>query len=195
MRNDDRVEERIDAALCSYVDRVEVLGTPIAVARVMARVRSESRARRIAWWRFAAAVASSVMAIIFAAWMDRGSPVQKIAWMPKAPAVARVPGPSGLSKLPDHAARKVAHTAGATGLLTAQQGLPKLEVFPAPRPLSAQEKSLLAFAEKSTPEQTNQVVEEAKHLADPIAIAELKIAPLVSSEQQDFNENAKNKEK
>ena len=56
--------------------------------------------------------------------------------------------------------------------------LPKMEVFPTPRPLTTEEQALMAFVEQTTPEVKKQVVEAEKHLGDPIAIAELKIRPL-----------------
>ena len=65
--------------------------------------------------------------------------------------------------------------------------LPKLKVFPTPRPLSPEEQALMAFTEQATPEVTKQVVEAEKHLGDPISIAELKIAPLESGGKQNSN--------
>jgi RNA binding exosome subunit len=63
--------------------------------------------------------------------------------------------------------------------------LPKLEVFPTLRPLTAEEQALVAFAEQATPEQKKQVMEAEQHLGDPIAIAELKIRPLDEGEKTD----------
>ena len=69
------------------------------------------------------------------------------------------------------------------GVLDKRQ-LPKMEVFPTPRPLTAEEQALMVFTEKTTPEVKKQVVEAEKHLGDPIAIAELKIRPLDEEDRE-----------
>jgi hypothetical protein len=64
-----------------------------------------------------------------------------------------------------------------------QVRLPKMDVFPTPRPLTAEERALVAFASQASPEMKKQVVEAERHLGDPIAIAQLKIEPLVGDAQ------------
>jgi len=195
MRGDEWSEDRIDTALQSYAEPVEVPDTRVAVARVLERVRSESPRRRIGWWGFAVAATCFVMAAVFAAWILPGSRVPEIAWLPKPPGVARVLGTNSLAELPDHRARKAAHQNRAPAVESAQERLPKLDVFPTPRPLTSQEQALVAFAMQSTPEQKRQAVEAEKHLGDPIVIAELKIAPLDGGVVQDSKEQKRDKEK
>jgi RNA binding exosome subunit len=69
-----------------------------------------------------------------------------------------------------------------------------MEVFPAPRSLTAEEQALVAFAQQGSWEAKKQVVEAQAHLGDPIAIAELEITPLKSGEKQDTNKDS-NKER
>ncbi|HVT96269.1 MAG TPA: hypothetical protein VHE33_02100, partial [Acidobacteriaceae bacterium] len=74
--------------------------------------------------------------------------------------------------------------------------LPKQDVFPEPRPLSAQEEALVAFASHVPAKVQEQVIEAQKHANDPIVIAELKIAPLeIGDGEQDSGQQEKNKEK
>jgi hypothetical protein len=56
--------------------------------------------------------------------------------------------------------------------------LPKLEVFPAPRALTAEERALVVFATQGSPAAKKEVIEAEKHLGDPITISDLKIEPL-----------------
>jgi len=70
-----------------------------------------------------------------------------------------------------------------------------MEVFPAPRSLSTEEQALVAFATHVPAEVKAQVVEAEQHVGDPIAIAELKIAPLESGAVQDSKEQERDKEK
>jgi hypothetical protein len=68
-------------------------------------------------------------------------------------------------------------------------------VFPTPRPLTAEERGLVAFASEASPELKKQVVEAERHMGDPITIAELKIAPLASGVVQDSKDPERDKEK
>jgi RNA binding exosome subunit len=53
-----------------------------------------------------------------------------------------------------------------------------MEVFPTPRPLTAEEQALVTFAAQASPAAKREVIEAERHLGDPIVIAELKIHPL-----------------
>jgi len=74
--------------------------------------------------------------------------------------------------------------------------LPKKEMFPAQRPLSAEEQALMVFANDVPAKVQQQVIEAQLHAGDPIVIAELNIAPLEIGEgTQGSNEQEKDKEK
>jgi hypothetical protein len=183
MRADELIDERIDAALRSYAEPGEMPEVRVAVARVLERVRSDS-GRGVGWWVWGAVAAACLaVAVGVGAWMMRGPRVAEIAWVPRAPGVVDyrpLTSRGSIVELPHPVARNnTAQQNGAPGVL------PKLDVFPAPRPLSAEEQALVAFAEQATPEQKKQVVEAEQHLGDPIAIAELKIRPLDEGEKTD----------
>lgn len=63
--------------------------------------------------------------------------------------------------------------------------LPKLEVFPTPAPLSAQEQALVAFAKHGPPAVQRAVLEDQKHWDDPIIVAGLEKEPLQARNPQD----------
>jgi hypothetical protein len=196
MRSDDRVEELMDEALRSYAEGVEVPETRVAIARVMERAR-ELVARTQAWvWAVVVPAIVCLLAVVAvgAAWLIPGSRVAEIAWVPKAPGV--VSGTEGISpgsgwyakssrgSASESRARKsLAHQDRAPGIRLASapssaQRLPKMAVFPTPRPLTPEEQALLVFAAQASPAAKKEVIEAERHLGDPIVIAELKIDPL-----------------
>jgi hypothetical protein len=197
MRGDDGVDELIDAALRSYAEPGKMADARVAAVRILARVEfAESRKRFWMWAVMVPAVACLLMVILVATWRMRGSRVQEIAWVPKAPgSVARtesrgIRGGETVAELPNPGRAKNGRDQnGAPGVL------PKLDVFPTPRPLTAEERGLVAFASQASPEVKMQAVEAEKHVGDPIVIAELKIAPLASGVLQDSKEQEKDKEK
>jgi hypothetical protein len=197
MRGDELIDERIDAALWSYAEPGEMPETGAAVARVLARVESaESRKRFWMWAAGIPAVACLLMVILVSMWWMRGSRVPEIAWVPKAPGSVAglesrgIRGGETIAELPHPGRAKNGRDQnGAPGVL------PKMDVFPTPRPLTAEERGLVAFASEASPELKKQVVEAERHMGDPITIAELKIAPLASGVVQDSKDPERDKEK
>jgi hypothetical protein len=200
MRGDEQMEELIDAALRSYAEPGEIPEARVAAARVMERARAAESRRRFWWWVVVVpAAACLLVAMVGEIWMTRAARVPEIAWAPKAPGVVK--GDKGIpQRLKPDSSRSIDGTAEAVplqnglaapkavqvataGVLEKRQ-LPKMEVFPTPRPLTAEEQALTVFTEKTTPEVKKQVVEAEKHLGDPIAIAELKIRPLDEEDRE-----------
>ena len=58
--------------------------------------------------------------------------------------------------------------------------LPKLDVFPAPAPLTPEERSLAAVADAGPPPQRDALIESQKNLDTPLNIAALNIPPLAA---------------
>jgi len=201
MRGDELIDERIDAALWSYAEPGELPETGVAVARVLARVESESQMRRVRWWGFALAASCLLVTLVVGSWILRGLRVPEIAWAPSAPGVVSALGSDEERVGASHPARAKSGRAqdGAPGVRVASEQwgarLPKMDVFPTPRPLTAEERGLVAFASEASPELKKQVVEAERHMGDPITIAELKIAPLASGVVQDSKDPERDKEK
>ncbi len=180
----DRIDSLIDTALRSYAEPGEIPGARVVVARLMDRARAEKAARRAAWaWRWAIAVACGIalIVVLHSMWVTGRPRAAQIAWEPKAPKAVRLQ-PS----LVNRSARKVSMPR-AGSLQAMERPLPKMEIFPTPRPLTAQEEALLGFAQQGSLEAKKQAVDAQEHLGDPIVIAELRIEPLQSGEKQDSN--------
>jgi hypothetical protein len=211
MRGDERMDELIDAALRSYAEPGEIPAARVVAARVMERARSEGR--RFGWWGWGVAAACLLVALVGAMLMMRGARVPEIAWVPRAPGVSEAVRRAEAEAHPSSSANTarlklcpdIEACEGDSGSLRAMTGLrpggrtgvgrrlieaqtvttlPKMEVFPTPRPLTAEEQTLMAFTEQATPTVKKQFVEGEKHLGDPIAIAELKIRPLDEKDRE-----------
>lgn len=184
MRDDERMDELIDAALRSYAEPGEIPGARVVLARV--RERAAERARRLGWWMgLVGAAACVVVLVVVGLVMTRGPRKAEIAWVPRAPGVAeRAANP--------HPARAEGTRGkdGAPGVRMArartvvERRLPKLEVFPTPRPLSAEEQALVAFATQGPPEVKKAVIEDQKHWDDPIIVAGFEQQPLGAGQPQ-----------
>ncbi len=146
----DELDRALDAALAKYAAAEPRAGLE---ERVLANLRAErSRTLGRAWWRWSAmaAVAAIVIVTVTLAWRsERTSP--KVATHPaftnggQTRATTQV-ATTGVRK---RAHRRAAGTMQRTAALHAESsemaGNPKLEQFPAPRPLSEQEELLQAY--------------------------------------------------
>lgn len=203
MRDDDNqrgqnaLDDRIEAALRHYADPPDATEPRIAVARILERVQAERPARpagapkQVRWWMWGIAGAATCLTAIMAAlWVMRVPHLQEIARTPQAPSVVSVPAH------PDQAAARVAvrgvrrtvhpgHSALHRELAVRSAPLPKLEVFPTPRPLSPEEQALVAFAKHGPAEVKHAVLEDQKHWDDPIIVADMQNRPPQSGSQQD----------
>ncbi|HVT99234.1 MAG TPA: hypothetical protein VHE33_17140, partial [Acidobacteriaceae bacterium] len=154
-RSRDAIDERIDLALRSYAEPPEFPDTRVMLARVMQSARDEETRRR-GWWFWGAAVPAglAVMATLVVMWTMRSPRHAEIAWTPKTPAVAesivqrlKPESSSGSRGAPQAVALKHGGRREAGLARTEERNpLPKQDVFPEPRPLSAQEEALVAFA-------------------------------------------------
>ena len=180
MRGDEQRDELIDAALRSYAEPPEMPNARTASLSFLERARVE-RPRRVRAWMgwIPATVGALAMLIAGTMWMIRGPQTPQIAWTPGAPGVAST------TFTPDKPARTMPHRSSpaATHIARAEaERLPKLDVFPTPEPLSAEERALMAFATQAPAAEKKRVMEEQQHLGDPIAIAEMEIRPLDGEE-------------
>jgi len=200
MRDDEQLEEKIDAALRSYAEPGDLCEPRVALARLRARAGQErsgwSRLRfgpgKLGIWMSAAAGAFGALVLIAGlVWVFGGPAVPQIAWVPGAPramtglTAPATPGRRAELKVMERGWEGSAKTHPNQALeirLDAGPGrevrLPKLEVFPTPQPLSPEEQALVAFAASASPELKREVIEGQGDLSGPITIAELKIQPL-----------------
>lgn len=188
----DRFDALIDRALRSYAEPAEVPEARVALARVMERARA-SESRRRGWWALgstAAAVGSAAMVVMGTVLMMSNARRAEIAWTPQAPGVVSEGMPSGTSIAKSHvvaqprsARLKKAFEVRETRTAVTKQ-LPKLDSFPTPRPLTAEEQALVAFAKHGPHEVQRAVLEDQKHWDDPIIVADLQEQPVQRGKQQ-----------
>jgi len=217
----DRYDALIDRALRSYAEPGEVPEAQVVLARVLSRARESESQRRVLWvWGAAVAAGLAVMVLVGMVWGMRSPQRPEIAWKPKAPGVTlsattQSPYPgmkanNGEENMPRRLKPEIfgqhngtaeavplqnGRTAERESWAEAENHLPRMEVFPMPRPLSAEEQALVAFANDVPAKVQQQVIEAQKHVGDPIAIAELKIAPLDDGEKQGSNQQEKDRER
>ena len=206
MRDDERrsggvedLDARIDAALRRYAEAPEFSDPRVVLARVRMLADQKPRSRWSVWmWAVPAGVAA-LIAVVALVWLAQRPTSPQIALVPKSPGVASVEHSSETVSSGAKAPRMQPHLAArlkscpdphgcgnsaSKHAVAKERTLPKLDVFPAPRPLSAGERALVAFAIQAPPDLRKQVVETQKHLGDPIQIAAIEIRPLNEDEQK-----------
>lgn len=152
----DELDRIMDDALASYSLQEPRMGL---AGRVMVRVRADGVRRRSGWFQFAVVgSALSCVAIAMVLWRDEPRP-QPVATVPAA-AEKKAEQPRDLPH-PDTARR------------AKRARPPRLESFPGPSPLTAEERVLIAF--------TQQAPEAALRLAQtdkPLEIEAIDIRPI-----------------
>ena len=178
MHEEGKLDLLIDAALRTYGKadaRLEL--------RLLAQIADAGEAwpRRM-WLGWAVALPVAACLVLLALWWAKPAPRMAADWTAKDSKVtAPVAGGGAAAPIPARAAvhrggRSAA--AGAREVKIAQAVPPKLDVFPTPRPLTAEEKTLaLVTAQAPAPEL--RALAEAQAQADaPIDIAAIEITPL-----------------
>jgi hypothetical protein len=183
------LDRLIDGALGTYANVDSGLEQ-----RVLARVAAaHAPARRRHWMVWTAALAAAACLLLFLllehrkpalAPKDNANKTLHLQPAPKAnrpqepPAAQRTNGP-----------RRGSQPKAVTNSLAAQ--LPKLQVFPTPRPLSPAERALADFAMQAPDSARASLVEAQKQADAPISIAAIQIAPIqispLDSSQPDTN--------
>jgi len=157
----DAIDRLIDGALASYADREP---RPGFEQRLLYRIHASGRRKRVLrWWAAAIPVAACVLgAAVF--WPRR-------APEPKRPVVATVRPAAPVVEPP------IQLPPGAAIQTRRKRVLPRQAQFPAPAPLTREERALLAFVERA-PEEAWKALNETK----PIRIQEIQIPPLESDD-------------
>lgn len=182
----DDLDRLLDSALSTYAEPRSGLEKR-ALARVMARVdeaHDVGPAPRRRWLVWAVAIPLTACIALYVAISDvrqphtngvQQAPKHEQASIPPSQAppqkTLHAAGPSKARV----AARVIQHP-GTTAAVADAPG-PKLDVFPAPQPLSAQEQALIALA-KQSPELRQEALARAKQDDTPLRISEIQIPPI-----------------
>jgi len=190
MRDDKRVQEndeldsRIDAALRSYVEPPQMTEPRIILARIMERAQIERSARPMrSWFWGAAAAAACLVAVAAALWLLQAHPAPKIAWAPAAPGVETLPS---VARSQAPAIRRSTHArpvSTSREVAARSAALPKLDVFPTPRPLSPEEQALVSFAKQGPAAVQRAVLQDQKHWDEVTALSSLQMPPQAAHQQ------------
>ena len=166
----DELDRLIDGALSAYSGAEPLAGLE---ERVLQRiVVAEGARRRAVWWRWALAL--PVLASL--AWVTILLRVEPLP-APKVTVIGNVDWtepalPKVTPKLPE---RKTARL---------PKPLPKLEQFPAPSPITAEERAWLAFVDRAPALAQETFRELEKRNSEKIEIREIQIPPLVTDAGQ-----------
>jgi hypothetical protein len=168
-------ETEFERAVATYADPSDG-GYPQALtARVMAVVDAQRRRRR--WWLGISVAVPALACLLVAALLYLRRPElqhQDRASIASTPASATAPE-TPLPAKPEVARSETVHRR--------PRPLPKLDQFPAPTPLTEQERLLVQFVSHAPPS-TQQLVAKAQKQSDqPLHIADLSIPFLDSSTQ------------
>ena len=206
------LDARIDAALRSYLEAPEFSDPHVVLARVRMLAEQDPPRRRWRMWAWAVPVSAvALIAVAAMVWLVRRPTSPQIAIVPRAPGVASVASPDSQPGARKNAgpSTPVARATSAQDdraldastkvrrgesgrnevhdqkdVVVAERRLPKLNVFPAPRPLSAEERALAAFVVRAPPAVKEQVIASQKQVDDPIEIAAIQIEPWDKSSEE-----------
>ncbi len=167
--DDERLERMLDEGLAGYGAEDPLAGME---ERILARIGAAERARhRLTGWGALTLAAAALAAIAVVQQppsqrhKERVPPVRRMA---EAPEIH--PPVSSMQAVQLHRPKRVS-------------SWPKLPVFPAPTPLTAEERLLIAMV-KEDPKRAAEAFESLRKRSEPIEIAPLVIAPLESTTEK-----------
>lgn len=173
-KSEIELDRKIDAALATYADPAENINPSALAAKVLATGREQRQGIR--WWRWGlVAAVPALAALLILLYLPA-----KLKMEPLRLSIAAPPVPQPVvSLIPEK--QPVSHTevrtSHASHVAAPSEEPPKLDVFPTPRPLSEQEKLMVAFVQDAPQEAQKQAAQDSGPI-QPIAIADLTIPPL-----------------
>jgi hypothetical protein len=195
MRENDELDLLIDSVLSTYGDPGPDSGLD---QRVLARISSARASERVApasrrrWlpWVVGLPVAAGLLHFFFLAGPKTASPPTSVAkGMAQTQQVPIVTAPSEAASA--HRSEPVSSNGHVPFNLRSRSGkqasrtvaLPKLDVFPTPQPLTAEEQALVAFAVRAPESERRSFIEAQKQAEAPLRIAAIEIPPLDSTDK------------
>jgi hypothetical protein len=192
MRKKDDLDLLIDSALATYADPGPDSGLEDRVLVTLATVRTETPSARGGWrrrglpWAVAIPIAAGLLFLWLSPRRDKPLPASERQEAHSAAPNAIAPHANSSAEVRPAAPhrRTIRVTQPTSPLQTAQAAsLPKLDVFPTPQPLTAEERALVVVVSQ-TPLPAREALVEAQSLdAVPVRIAEINIPPLEPPDQ------------
>jgi hypothetical protein len=183
MRENDDLDLLLDAALKTYADSEK---SPNLEQRILARIAAEpSVAPRTRWlpWVIALPLAACLLVLVLFMSPQHREPSQTATPFAPSSPLATLPAAPLPAKVHSSRTRSPLHSAPPILLAGRDVPLPKLDVFPTPQPLTAEERALVVIATQ-TPVPLRRALVEAQSQPDaPLHIAEISIPPVKPPDQ------------
>lgn len=204
--NKDQIDRLVDAALATYADPGANSGLGDRILKRVAAEASPVSRRRWLPWAIAVPVAAGLLG--FAVLMGTRQFRAPSSIPPQTHNVQEPPAPGSRSLAETGAIRsegRAKHASGPKGLvdcgpITARlkscpdtnahsrrtvvearsAPLPKLQIYPTPRPLSPQEEALVSFATHATQPEREALIAAQRQNDAPLSVAAIEIKPLES---------------
>lgn len=177
----DDLDLLIESALADYAEPRAGLEQRM-LARISGKVENSSPRR----WLFVASAPAAAVLILLGYLMVRTPHSQpgQMADHPAIPSVAPVIPPATSRPTGKSATiRRVRHKESAADRASNNQVLrPKLDVFPTPQPLNAEEQAMSKFVAQSSDADRKALVEAQQRIDEPLKISAIRIAPIQSPE-------------
>lgn len=179
MADHDEFDRLLDTALSTYAD-----AGPNLAPRVLQQVSLQTtmRRRRAQWlWGagLATAATATALLLLIAPWRTAQPGVA-----PRTEASVALPQPHPAAPTETtHATRPIAPHAPRTAptrAVTASAPSPKQDIFPAPRPLSAEEQALAHLVAQSSRDERHDLLTAQQQADAPIRISAISIPPISS---------------
>jgi hypothetical protein len=178
MPEDRELDQLIDSALSTYAEPRTGLEASVLANLAADTSKPEPTRRRWLPWAIALPIAACiVLMLMLYPRHDRTEPIRQAQ---REPALHTQATPENsiaqAAQIPEHKPRPrvvashTTHTAPAT--------LPKLDVFPTPRPLSSEEQALVHFVATAPASERNAALAAQQQVDEPLHIAEITIQPL-----------------
>lgn len=193
MCDDNKLDQLLDAALSTYADPGPDSGlnervlAHLAVARgtkaepipvpLLRPGKSATNQRRWLPWAIALPAAACLLLIFFVPKTapPRSSQAKQASPQPPHAAMrAETPKTGSMRRKP---------LSQSVARMTQPAPLPKLDVFPTPRPLSSEEQALAVFISHASDAERKALIESQKQFQAPISIAAIRIPPLEPLDQ------------
>ena len=178
------VDKLLDAGLARYSSAEP---RPGLENRILAGLRAQPQPSRWLDWRWAGALATAAAAVLVLAVFFLRQPLPE----PPPPSIATVPALPPTVPAPPvsqpPAAAKPATRRTQTQVQQARAEDPRLDTFPAPAPLSEQERLLLLFA-RQTPKEAVLMAQARNRPTEPLGVVPLQpIEKLVKKTEENNN--------
>ena len=175
MSEKDDVDLLLGSALQNYAEAGPGLEQRVLACIAAASVRRPPRV----WLPWAITLPAVACAFLLLFMLRNPQPALQVSSLHPSPPIAQSSriDPTTRSPLPDWRPGRARSRMHAPAF-RARKALPKLDLFPTPQPLTAEEQALVAVAAHSTPPQRRAIAEQEARNMVPLKISAISIPPI-----------------